>query len=94
MLCRVVFHTRTMPVPEYTMACHGCTFSGSGYTNERSCTVPYGTKITIFPGGNSGLGYWSGSYSAGACHDGVAARPITWMVKNNYSFTAHGDQLT
>ena len=85
MLYQPVFHTRTTPVPEYSISCKNCVFSGGGYTNAKSGTVPYGTKITITPQGNSSLGWWSGSYSTGE----VNKKSITWTVKNNCSFEWH-----
>lgn len=86
-----VLYTKTTPVPEYTVTCHSCTFSGGGYTNAKSGTVPYGTKITITPSGNASLGYWTGSYNAGAYHAGVSNKPITWTVKKNCSFEWHAE---
>ena len=85
MLYQPVFYTKTTPVPEYTINCKNCTFSGGGYSNAKSGTVPYGTKITITPQGNSSLGWWSGSYGTGE----VSKKPITWTVKNNCSFEWH-----
>lgn len=85
MLYQPVFYTKTTPVPEYTINCKNCTFSGGGYSNAKSGTVPYGTKITITPQGNSSLGWWSGSYSTGE----VSKKSITWTVKNNCSFEWH-----
>ena len=85
MLYQPVFYTKTTPVPEYTINCKNCTFSGGGYTNAKSGTVPYGTKITITPQGNSSLGWWSGSYGTGE----VNKKSITWTVKNNCSFEWH-----
>ncbi len=85
MLYQPVFYTKTTPVPEYSINCKNCVFSGGGYTNAKSGTVPYGTKITIAPQGNSSLGWWSGSYSTGE----VNKKSITWTVKNNCSFEWH-----
>lgn len=85
MVYRPVFYTKTTPVPEYTINCTNCTFSGGGYTNAKSGTVPYGTKITITPEGNSYLGWWSGSYSTGE----VNKKAITWTVNSNCSFEWH-----
>lgn len=85
MLYQPVFHTKTTPVPEYSISCKNCVFSGGGYTNAKSGTVPYGTKITITPGGNSYLGWWSGSYGTGEVTD----KPITWTVNDNCSFEWH-----
>ena len=73
------------PVPEYTVRCKNCVFSGGGYTNAYSGTVPYGTQITITPEGNSWLGWWSGSYGTGE----VNKKAITWTVKSNCSFEWH-----
>lgn len=80
-----VFYTSATPVPEYTVKCKNCTFSGGGYTNAKSGTVPYGTKITITPQGSSYLGWWSGSYST----DEVTKKAITRTVKSNCSFEWH-----
>ena len=91
MLYQPVFYTKTTPVPEYTINCTSCTFSGGGYSNAKSGTVPYGTKITITPIGGSYTGYWTGSYNAGNYSDGVSAKPITWTVKNNCSFYWHAE---
>ncbi len=91
MLYQPVFYTKTTPVPEYTINCTSCTFSGGGYSNAKSGTVPYGTKITITPIGGSYTGYWTGSYNAGNYRDGVSAKPITWTVKNNCSFYWHAE---
>ena len=91
MLYQPVFYTKTTPVPEYTIKCTSCTFSGGGYSNAKSGTVPYGTKITITPNGGSYTGYWTGSYNAGSYSDGVSAKPITWTVKNNCSFYWHAE---
>lgn len=85
MLYQPVFYTKTTPAPEYSISCKNCTFSGGGYTNAKSGTVPYGTKITITPGGNSYLGWWSGSYGTGEVTD----KPITWTVNDNCSFEWH-----
>ena len=85
MLYQPVFFTKTTPVPEYSISCKNCTFSGGGYTNAKSGTVPYGTKITITPQGNSSLGWWSGSYGTGE----VNKKSISWTVKNNCSFEWH-----
>jgi len=85
MLYQPVFYTKTTPVPEYSISCKNCTFSGGGYSNAKSGTVPYGTKITITPGGNSYLGWWSGSYGTGE----VNKKSITWTVNNNCSFEWH-----
>ncbi|MBQ4073930.1 MAG: hypothetical protein IJD39_01845 [Clostridia bacterium] len=85
MLYQPVFYTKTTPVPEYSISCKNCTFSGGGYSNAKSGTVPYGTKITITPQGNSSLGWWSGSYGTGE----VSKKSITWTVKNNCSFEWH-----
>ena len=85
MVYRPVFYTKTTPVPEYTINCTNCTFSGGGYTNAKSGTVPYGTKITVTPEGNSYLGWWSGSYST----DEVSKKAITWTVNSNCSFKWH-----
>ena len=85
MLYQPVFYTKTTPVPEYSISCKNCTFSGGGYTNAKSGTVPYGTKITITPQGNSSLGWWSGSYGTGE----VNKKSISWTVKNNCSFEWH-----
>lgn len=73
------------PVPEYTVRCKNCVFSGGGYTNAYSGTVPYGTQITITPEGNSWLGWWSGSFGTGE----VNKKSITWTVKSNCSFEWH-----
>lgn len=85
MLYQPVFYTKTTPVPEYSISCKNCVFSGGGYTNAKSGTVPYGTKITITPQGNASLGWWSGSYGTGEVSD----KSITWTVKNNCSFEWH-----
>ena len=85
MLYQPVFYTKTTPAPEYSISCKNCTFSGGGYSNAKSGTVPYGTKITITPGGNSYLGWWSGSYGTGEVTD----KPITWTVNDNCSFEWH-----
>ena len=85
MLYQPVFYTKTTPVPEYTISCKNCTFSGGVYSNAKSGTVPYGTKITITPEGNSSLGWWSGSRGTGE----VSKQSFTWTVKNNCSFEWH-----
>ena len=85
MVYQAVFHTMTTPVPEYTITCKNCTFSGGGYTNAKSGTVPYGTRITITPQGNSSLGWWSGTHRT----DEVSNKSVTWIVKNNCSFEWH-----
>ena len=85
MVYQAVFHTMTTPVPEYTITCKNCTFSGGGYTNAKSGTVPYGTRITIKPQGNSSLGWWSGTHRT----DEVSNKSVTWIVKNNCSFEWH-----
>ncbi|MBR6571260.1 MAG: hypothetical protein IKK75_12490 [Clostridia bacterium] len=73
------------PVPKYSVSCKNCTFSGGGYSGASSGTVPYGTKITITPYGNSYLGWWSGSYGSGE----VQKKSISWTVKSNCSFYWH-----
>lgn len=85
MLYQPVFHVKTTPVPEYSISCKNCVFSGGGYTNAKSGTVPYGTTITITPQGNSWLGWWSGSYNSGE----VSKKSITRTVKSNCSFEWH-----
>ena len=89
MLYQPVFHTKTTPVPMYTIKCEGCTFSGGGYSGAKSGTVPHGTRITITPSGNSSIGYWTGTYNAGEYRNGVSDKPITWTVIRNCSFTWH-----
>ncbi len=69
----------------FTVKCQGCTFSGGGYSGATSGTVAAGTQITITPGGNSYLGWWSGSYGTGEVTD----KPITWTVNDNCSFEWH-----
>lgn len=85
MVYQAVFYTKTTPVPEYTITCKNCTFSGGGYTNAKSGTVPYGTQITIKPQGNSSLGWWSGTHKTGEVSD----KSVTWIVKDNCSFEWH-----
>ena len=85
MLYQPVFYTKTTPVPEYSISCKNCTFSGGGYSNAKSGTVPYDTKITITPEGNSSLGWWSGSRGTGE----VSKQSFTWTVKKNCSFEWH-----
>lgn len=89
MLYQPVFYTMTTPTPEYTIQCKNCTFSGGGYSGATSGTVPYGTKITITPSRTSSSGYWTGSYSAGTYSDTISAKPVTWTVKSNCSFSWH-----
>lgn len=86
MLYQPLFHTKTTPVPTFTVSCTNCVFSGGGYTNAKSGAVPYGTKITVTPKGASYSGYWTGTYTAGAPHNSVSSTAITWTVKKNCSF--------
>ena len=42
----------------YTVTCHGCTFTGGGYTNATSGTVPAGTQIKATKSYSGEVGFW------------------------------------
>ena len=85
MVYQPYFYTKPTPVPAYMIRCTNCTFTGGGYINAQFGNVPYGTKITITPGGNCSIGLWSGNYNTGE----VEANPLTWTVKTNCIFKWH-----
>ena len=64
------------------VSCTRCTFSGGGYSNASSGTVPAGTVITVTPYTGSSEGYWSGTVSKGP----VSRASFTFTVNQNCNF--------
>lgn len=87
MVYQPVFRDNSTPVPSYSIKCDGCVFSGGGYNRAKSGTVPYGTKITIYPLGNSYSGYWTGSHNTGT----VSNASIGKTVKSDCYFFWHAE---
>ena len=75
---------RPSPVTHYSVTCVNCTFTGGGYTNATSGTVPAGTQISVRCTENSSEVYWEINGSS----TGKLGRTITRTINTNTRFYA------